>query len=336
MRSGAAADHRGYFHETAFYSSDDELVAIVVPFLQGGVEAGEPTLVSAGAGNAELIRAALGDTSNVSFLNGDAHYARPASTIKAYQQLLAAYVAQGARQIRIVGEVPHPGTGSPWGWWARYEAVINHAYDDFPLWSICPYDTRITPPHVLADVARTHSHVATADGRHVVNARFESPMDFLTRRPVPGGDPLETASPLIELINPTPGTARRAAADIARVSCLDPDELDSLVTGVNEAVTNGLCHGRPPVRLRLWAGADRVVATVTDRGDGPTDPLAGLLPTTNTSSGGVGLWLIHQICSHVTFGNNDEGFTIRLTVGVPDLAVDLGREPTGRPEGTVA
>jgi anti-sigma regulatory factor (Ser/Thr protein kinase) len=325
VRSGAAAGYRGYFHETAFYGSDDELVAIVVPFLRGGVEAGEPTLVSVGASNAELIRAALGDTANVLFLNGDEHYARPASAIKAYQQLLAVHVAQGAQQIRIVGEVPHPGTGSPWEWWARYEAAINHAYKHFPLWSICPYDTRITPTHVLADVARTHSHVATADGRHVANARFESPMDFLTRRPAPGGDSLEASSPLVELIDPTPAAARRAVADVARISCLDFDEIDGLMTGVSEAVTNGICHGRPPVRLRLWLGADRVVATVTDRGHGPTDPLAGLLPTTDTSSAGVGLWMTYQVCSHVTFGNDDEGFTIRLIVGVPDLAADLAR-----------
>ena len=32
MRTGAAAGHRGYFHETAFYSSAEEFLAIVVPF----------------------------------------------------------------------------------------------------------------------------------------------------------------------------------------------------------------------------------------------------------------------------------------------------------------
>ena len=59
------------------------------------------------------------------------------------------------------------------------------------------------------------------------------------------------------------------------------------------------------------------MATVTDRGDGPPDPFAGLLPVTDSSSGGLGLWLTHQLCSHVTHDTTDDGFTIRLVGGTP-------------------
>ena len=90
-----------------------------------------------------------------------------------------------------------------------------------------------------------------------------------------------------------------------------------MVFTVSEAVTNALIHGRPPVRFRLWTAPDRIVATVTDRGDGPADPLAGLLPVTDPCSGGLGLWLTHQLCSHVTLDTTDDGFTIRLVVGTP-------------------
>ncbi len=31
MTTGAAAGRRGYFHETAFYSSDEEFLTIVIP-----------------------------------------------------------------------------------------------------------------------------------------------------------------------------------------------------------------------------------------------------------------------------------------------------------------
>ena len=48
MRSGAAAGHPGYFHETAFYGSDDEFVDIVAPFVRDGIAAGEPTVVACG------------------------------------------------------------------------------------------------------------------------------------------------------------------------------------------------------------------------------------------------------------------------------------------------
>ena len=65
---------------------------------------------------------------------------------------------------------------------------------------------------------------------------------------------------------------------------LDPIDIDSLVLGVSEAVTNALIHGRRPVRFRLWLAPDRIVATVTDRGDGPADPFAGAPIDTDIAS----------------------------------------------------
>ena len=78
-------------------------------------------------------------------------------------------------------------------------------------------------------------------------------------------------------------------------------------------MTNGICHGRPPIRVRLWAAPNRVVAAVTDQGDGPTNPFVGLVPTTDTSSTGLGLWLAHQMSLHVTLSRTKYGFTIRFT-----------------------
>jgi hypothetical protein len=70
LRTGAAAGHRGYFHEAVCYDSADHLLAVVVPFLLGGVAAGEPTVVSLGERNAALVRAALPADSGVEFLTG--------------------------------------------------------------------------------------------------------------------------------------------------------------------------------------------------------------------------------------------------------------------------
>ena len=78
-----------------------------------------------------------------------------------------------------------------------------------------------------------------------------------------------------------------------------------------------MTHGRSPVRFRLWRAPDRIVATVTGRGDGPADPFAGLLPVTDTCSAGCRLWLTHQLCGHVTLDTTDNGFTIGLVVGTP-------------------
>ncbi|RKR86338.1 anti-sigma regulatory factor (Ser/Thr protein kinase) [Micromonospora pisi] len=315
MRTGAAAGHRGYYHEAVYYDSDEELLAVVVPFLLGGVEAGEPTVVSLGERSAALVRGAVADQPGISYLVGDGLYARPAAAIRSYRQLLADYVRDGARQVRIIGEMPRPAFGATWDWWARYEAAINHAYDEFPLWSMCAYDTRITPGGVLRDVARTHPRVATADGGHPRSAGYTDPVEFLGEPRSVTIDPIQGTPPVVELLDPSPAQARAAVA-YADHGALSRGEIDDLVVAVSEMVTNAWRHGRPPVRVRFWAGVDRIVVTVSDKGSGPTDPYAGLLPTAEAASGGRGLWLVHQLCDHVAFDSRD-GFTVRLTVGNP-------------------
>jgi hypothetical protein len=349
LRMGAPTDRRGYLHEAVLYDSDEEFLGVVVPFLQEGVAVGEPCLVALRASTSGLVRAALGDPTGLTFL--DDRYDRPASVIRSNWDLFTAHLAEGASRIRVASEVPHPGVGAPWDGWARYEAAINRAYAKFPLWGLCAYDTRITPGPVLDDVARTHPHLATAAGRWV-NPRYQDPAEFLARRPPSQADPMETASPpVIDLMDPTPAAARDAVHTVSTIRPdtsqpdtvrpdptppgtvqveapqpalpqrepppLDATAVEHLVFAVSEAVTNAVIHGRPPVRFRLWTAPDRIVATVTDRGDGPADPFVGLLPVTATCSGGLGLWLTHQLCSHVTLDTTDDGFTIRLVVGTP-------------------
>ncbi|HEX2301668.1 MAG TPA: sensor histidine kinase [Pseudonocardiaceae bacterium] len=315
MRSDAAAGRSGYIHEAAVYNSDDEFLAIMIPFLIEGAEAGEPTVVAVGQRVGGLLRAALDDTPYISF--HDASFLQPASAIRGYRELLASYVEHGAQRLRVVGEVPHPGTGQPWEWWARYEAVSSHVFGDFPLWALCSYDARVAPAQVLADAARTHPYLATTDGGHVANECFEEPGEFLARRPTNLADPLEATPPAIDLTGPTLPGARRAVRGAAQAGHLDDTETARIMYAVNEVVTNALCHGRPPVRLQLWTAPGRVVAAITDRGPGPADPFTGLVPP-NTSTG-VGLWLTHQMCSHMTLGEEDDGFTVHLVAGSPGL-----------------
>ncbi|WP_406046070.1 sensor histidine kinase [Micromonospora sp. NBC_00898] len=316
MRTGAAAGHVGYYHEAILFDSDEHLLAVMLPFLLGGIEAGEPAVVGLGERNAELVRRALPADSGVTFLPGGDVYARPTAAIRSYRKLLASYVADGAAQIRIVGELPRTALGATWDWWARYESAINHAYDDFPLWSMCAYDTRVAPARVLADVARTHPRVARPDGSHVPTGVYTEPTSYLAEPRPMLPDPVQRTAPLVELTDPTPAQARAAvyAADRGQ---LPADDVEDLVVAVSEMVTNALRHGLPPARMRLWSGADRIVVTVSDGGNGPKDPFAGLLPATNGSSGGLGLWISHQSCNHVALHRGPDGFTVRLTAGNP-------------------
>jgi anti-sigma regulatory factor (Ser/Thr protein kinase) len=275
-------------------------------------------LVSLGERTAALISAALPVESGVRYLPGGNMYVQPTAAIRSFRKLLASYLAAGAHQIRIIGELPPVVLGATWDWWARYESAINHAYDEFPLWSMCAYDRRITPAAVLADVARTHPWSATPDGRHLPSEGYLDPLLYLgeDRPMVP--DPLQRTPPVIELTDPSPERARRAVRDADR-GHLPADDVDHLVVAVSETVTNALRHGRPPVRVRFWTGDDRIVVTVTDGGDGPKDPFVGLLPAGDGSVGGLGLWITHQSCSHVSMSRGTDSFTLRLTAGNPHV-----------------
>ena len=284
MRTGAPTDRRGYLHEAVLYDSDEELLGVVVPFLREGVAAGEPCLVALGASTSRLVRAAVGDTTGLTFL--DDRYDRPASVIRSNRDLFTVHLIDGASRIRVASEVPHPGVGAPWDGWARYEAAINHAYAEFPLWGLCAYDTRITPGPVLDDVARTHPYLTTGEGHHV-NPRYQDPAEFLARRPPSQADPVETASPpVVDLTDPTPAAARDAvhAASMIRPDAgptprpaptrsrrrspphrrrgaaqLEPIQVEHLVFAVSEAVTNALFTVAPrsgsacgPRRTASW------------------------------------------------------------------------------------
>ncbi|AEV84412.1 transcriptional regulator [Actinoplanes sp. SE50] len=314
MRTGAAAGHRGYFHETAFYDSDEAFLSTIVPFFTAGLEAGEPVVAAFAATNQNLIHDVFGDDSGIRYLGGEAQYLRPASAIRTYRELFGRYAAAGVQQIRVAGDVPHPGVGVPWDSWRRYEAAVNHAYDEFPVWGVCPYDTRTAPDHVIAEVRRTHPHIAHAGG-HAANPAFEDPVGLLlAHRSDHWCDPLEQQPPHLELLDPGSGPARGSVAALAG-DLLTAEDHAGLLVAVSEAVTNAEKHGRAPVVLRAWAGPRRVVVTVTDSGDGPTDPFAGLLAKRDAPSGGLGLWISHQVCGYVGLQSAPGAFTIRLLAG---------------------
>lgn len=306
---------RGYDHSATYYASHDEMLTVAVPFLLAGLDAGEPTVVSLEPERAELVRRALPRSAEVVFTVIHDLYARPAAAIKSYREMMAEFVAAGASGIRIFGEIPPAVIESSWDWWSRYESAVNHAYDDFPLRSMCAYDTRTTPRHVLDDVARTHPFIATPDGHRTAD-RYVEPPTFLAGRRVAVPHPIQHTPPLVELVDPSPSAARLAVLE-ANKSDLPAGEVEDLVLSVSEVVTNAQRHGCRPIHVRVWSDADHMVVTCHDTGTGPADPFAGLLPAPGRELGGLGLWLTHQLCAHVALHTDETGFTIRLTAGRP-------------------
>ena len=219
---GAPTDRRRYLHEAVLHDSDEEFLGVVVPFLQEGAAVGEPCPVALGSSTTGLVRAAVANTTGLSLL--DDRYDRPVSVMRSKRELFTAHLTDGASQIRVASEAPHPDVGGPRDGCARYEAAINRAYAEFPLWGLCADDTRITPGPVLDDVARTHPHLAAVNGCWI-NPRYQDPAEFLTRRPPSQADPVKTASPpVIELMDPTPAAARDAVhTNMTRPDTVRPD-----------------------------------------------------------------------------------------------------------------
>jgi anti-sigma regulatory factor (Ser/Thr protein kinase) len=98
----------------------------------------------------------------------------------------------------------------------------------------------------------------------------------------------------------------------ASSSAVARSAIDELVLAVNEVLTNGLVHGRPPVQLSVWVEPASLTCQVTDAGPGIDDPLAGFRHPEPT--GPRGLWAARQLCEGLYLGNEpDAGCRVLLT-----------------------
>lgn len=315
MRTGAARGQVGHFHEAGFYGSDAEFRALIVPFAEEGIAAGEPVIIGYDDRKSGLLRSWLADPSAVEFVGDKSLYATPTRAIATYRRLFEFHVAMGARQIRIAGDVPHPGNGARFEGWDRYESAVNTVWQDFPVWGLCLYDTATAPAAVLDVVERTHPRIVSPSGDRRASDRYQDALAFEGLPYTP--DPLEDSPPLVELVNRSPAAARRALAQTGP-GRIPAATLEDLLIGVTEAVSNAQRHGRPPSTVRIWAAPGRVVVTVHDTGHGPADRLAGLVPASGSDSDrrlGLGLWVMHQLDIDVVLRHADDGFTVRLRGG---------------------
>jgi anti-sigma regulatory factor (Ser/Thr protein kinase) len=315
IRTGAARGHVGHYHEAGFYGSDAEFAALIVPFAEEGTAAGEPVILGYDDRKSGLLRSWLSDPSAVEFIGDKSLYATPARAIATYRRLFEFHVAMGAGQIRIAGDVPHPGNGERFEGWDRYESAVNTVWQDVPVWGRCLYDTTTTPAAVLDIVERTHPRIVSPSGERRASGRYQDATVFEGLPYAP--DPLEDTPPRAELVNRPAAEARHALAQIAG-GRIPATTLDDLLIGITEAVANAHRHGRPPATVRIWATGDRIVITVHDTGHGPADRLAGLVPAPSNTPDhrlGLGLWVIHQLDTDVALRHTTDGFTVRLRSG---------------------
>lgn len=301
------------FHEVGFYHSDAEFAALIVPFVEDGVAAGQPVILGYDDRKASLLRSWLPDPDAVTFIADNSLYATPARAIDSYWRMFEDLTAAGATQIRIAGDVPHEGNGGRFAGWDRCESAANTVWDQFPVWSRCLYDATTAAPRVLDVAARTHRRIVLPSGRCESSSRYQEVADFQPLPPDP--DLLERWAPALEMSDPSVTQIRNAVTSIGGGRVPDT-ALEDLVIGASEGVSNAWQHGRPPVTVRIWADPGRIVVKVHDAGPGPGDPLAGLIPPwAGPGLQGAELWLIHMLGLDIAMTRSADGFTVRLAAG---------------------
>jgi anti-sigma regulatory factor (Ser/Thr protein kinase) len=286
-------------HSAFLYDSDDAYAAMLVPFLRDGLARGEGVAVATSRDRITLLRDALAaDADAVRFLPADEWYVRPVRTIAGWARMLATSAAKGQPFTRLVGQVQF-GPDDQHRGWVRFESALNRSLAGANGHLLCPYDLRELPADLIEAAGRTHPLLCggtETDGRLRDSDRYLPPERLLAELAEPpypvSGEPL-VRLPVADTVAGLRDHVRsRARAE----GWLTDDRLEDLVLALSEVATNCVRHGGGRRELKLWLTVDAVVCEVTDEGVTPPGPLAGYVPPPPDAVGGMGLWLVHQVC----------------------------------------
>ena len=291
-------------HEAVFYAGPEALLDRVAPFVEEGLDQGEPVMVALEAPKLRALQRRLGAAAErVEWADmGDIGH-NPACIIPAWRD----FVAGRSGPLRGVGEPIWPGrTPDELVECQCHEALLNTAFagtTGFHL--LCPYDSVHLDREVIEEAERSHPWVGAAESARY-RGHAEAPPQLSAPLPPAPGEPAEhriawdTLSPLRALV----------AEQAIRVGVSEPRTGD-LLLATHEVATNSIRHGGGEGVLRVWQDRDTVVCEVRDRGR-LDQPLAGRTRPALDSDGGWGLWLANQLCDLVQLRTLPGGNLVRL------------------------
>jgi anti-sigma regulatory factor (Ser/Thr protein kinase) len=298
-------------HPALLYSNPEEFLGFMAPYVRRGLDADETVFVAARSDNLAALRAELGsDGATVRWADTDSWHPHTGTRLRAFHDLVTEEVAGGRSHIRLAGEPVWPNREPGLtGEWQRYESVLNHVLEPYPVSLVCLYDAAILPAPIL-DVARqTHPAISRGNGVEP-SAAFVDPTEFLRlSAPKLTRPPIE-ASRLTDLDDLS--AARHFLEDRAVQAGVDRDRASDLCLAANEVLTNAIVHADGIADLSTWIEDDRFVCNIRDRGPGLGDPLAGYRPPTGQAVNGYGLWMARQLVDLVQVSASDDGTDVRL------------------------
>ena len=300
----------GYTHEAFLYRGRDDFFAGAVPFVASAVSAEAPVLVALDADKIAGLRGALGDAArHVEFVVITEAGRNPGRVISLWCDF-----------VERAGGRPCAGLGEP-VWSTRtpdellecqqHEQLLNHAVPAAtPFHLRCPYDVDTLGAAVVDEAIRSHPYLAGSDGNAAYVAIDRA---SLLRSPL---DPPPAGAVVLPLDVGALRAVRQALAEQATAAGFSTVRRDDIVLVVSELATNALCHGVQPCTLRWWSGPAALVVEVQGGGR-LDDPLVGRRRPDPGSSGGRGLWLVHQLADLVQVRSDDAGTTARASFRLP-------------------
>lgn len=168
-------------HEAFVYDTDPAMLAVAVPFMREGIDAGEATILAVNPREEQLIVEALGERAGAIAVMGAGVYRSARNAIWTSRSLYLRLIEEGAPAVRIVGALPFRNS-TGWVDWARYEASVNLMLADLPVWTLCLYDRRRVSPDVIADVESLHPYLVSAPGVRHASPGYQDPARFVLSR----------------------------------------------------------------------------------------------------------------------------------------------------------
>ncbi|HSU35083.1 MAG TPA: MEDS domain-containing protein [Propionibacteriaceae bacterium] len=307
--SPPARDQQSYRHEAFLWHDAEAFVAGLLPFVEEGLELGEPVMVAMIDEHASWLRDALGSQADeVRFVDMRVLGRNPATIIPGWQHFLDAEGAD-SRPTRGIGEPIWAGRRSEEVLECQlHEALLNVAVDPkVPFWLICPYDVGHLDAAVIDEAHRSHPAIIETNsyqgspryrGRAHVDEMLAAPLDRPPGRPVQIPFSARNLSRLVSFVKLE-----------GHVAGLSPEQAADLASATHRLASSSLARGADSGIIRIWSHGQAVVCDVIDD-TFVDDPLAGRRAPYQDDSDG--LWSANQLCDLVQLRSTPDGTTVRV------------------------
>ncbi|WP_283164967.1 MEDS domain-containing protein [Streptomyces sp. HU2014] len=308
---------RGFVHHACLYGSDEDFLAMALPFVRAGLAAEEPVLAATTPANIDLLRRALGERAYALDTAETAYFGRrPVERVSAFLRYHDRRARPG-RRMRMIAEPVWGGRSDRQiAEWQRMESGLNVLLAALPVWMICPYDTRVVSPAVAEAACATHPACLKGE-RLTPCASYTDPGVYAEAvRPAPVAAP-----PTAAVAGPAGRVAdvRRFARERAAAAGLAGERLALAELAVCEAANHLLGAGGARLALRAWEEPGAVLYELTrpEPSGAPVPPFAGFRPPGDAPGAEDGLWLARSLSEWLDVRTAGPATLITLRVAGP-------------------